>query len=271
MQILCVLGRALGTLPFSLRKASENTGKIATREPMNTTPREEMIGRIKEALRLAAPVPGQNHATTERSARATHVPSSARDWLPLVPADAASRIASFARCSADLKTRFFQVDGFTEAATKVEEIAHSGSWKLVASHRAPIVEKVLSNLDIPIIYTDDRVLTADLEKADAGITGCDALVAQTGSILLTTRSGGGRALSVLPPHHLVVATVAQVIADLPAAFQLLEEKYGTDFPSFMTLITGPSRTGDIERILVLGAHGPKFVTVILVGDEQSKK
>jgi L-lactate dehydrogenase complex protein LldG len=233
------------------------------------TPREEMIGRIKEALRLAAHVPGQDHVPTEHPPQTSHIHSSARDWLPLVPTDAAGRIASFARCSVDLKTHFFQVNDFAEAAAKVEEIAHSEGWKLVASHRMPIVENVLSKLELPIIYTDDRVLTSELEKADAGITGCDALIAQTGSILLTTRTGGGRALSVLPPHHLVVATVAQVIADLPSAFQLLQDRYGNDFPSFMTLITGPSRTGDIERTLVLGAHGPKTVTVILVGNEQS--
>jgi L-lactate dehydrogenase complex protein LldG len=64
----------------------------------------------------------------------------------------------------------------------------------------------------------------------------------------------------------VIARESQVIVDLPAAFELLREIYGDNFPSFMTLITGPSRTGDIERILVLGAHGPKALTVILVKD-----
>jgi L-lactate dehydrogenase complex protein LldG len=97
-----------------------------------------------------------------------------------------------------------------------------------------------------------------------GITACDALIAQTGSILLTTRSAGGRALSVLPPHHVVVARADQLVPDLPAAFDLLCAIYGTNYPSFATFITGPSRTGDIERILVLGAHGPRNLTVILI-------
>jgi len=56
----------------------------------------------------------------------------------------------------------------------------------------------------------------------------------------------------------------QLLRDLPAAFQLLKSKYGSNYPSMMSLITGPSRTGDIERILVLGAHGPKKLTVLLV-------
>ena len=103
-----------------------------------------------------------------------------------------------------------------------------------------------------------------LERCDAAVTACDALIAQTGSVMLTTQSAGGRALSVLPPHHVVVATQDQLLADLPAAFALLKTRYADDWPSFMTFITGPSRTGDIERILVLGAHGPKKLTILLV-------
>jgi L-lactate dehydrogenase complex protein LldG len=227
--------------------------------------REEMFGRIKEALKLASQRPGHTHPGADHSL--TDFPgTTARDWLPLVSPDLQSRVESFARCSADLRTRFIHVGDFDEAASKVDEISRSDGWNLIATHRSMPVEKSLSSVTAPIIYTDDHLDVSVLEKADVGVTGCDALIAQTGSILLTARSGGGRALSVLPPHHLVIATANQMIPDLPAAFQLLQERYGTNFPSFMTLITGPSRTGDIERILVLGAHGPKKVTVILVGD-----
>jgi L-lactate dehydrogenase complex protein LldG len=52
-----------------------------------------------------------------------------------------------------------------------------------------------------------------------------------------------------------------LLPDLPAALELLRRKYAPDYPSFISLITGPSRTGDIERILVLGAHGPKKLTI----------
>jgi L-lactate dehydrogenase complex protein LldG len=81
---------------------------------------------------------------------------------------------------------------------------------------------------------------------------------------VTNRSAGGRALSVLPPHHVVLARETQIVADLPEAFALLKRKYAPNYPSFISFITGPSRTGDIERILVLGAHGPKRLTVLLL-------
>ncbi|HEY9508466.1 MAG TPA: LUD domain-containing protein, partial [Verrucomicrobiae bacterium] len=75
------------------------------------------------------------------------------------------------------------------------------------------------------------------------------------------RSSGGRALSVLPPHHVVLARRDQLLRDLPSAFQFLKQKYRDNYPSMISFITGPSRTGDIERILVLGAHGPKKLTI----------
>ncbi len=83
-------------------------------------------------------------------------------------------------------------------------------------------------------------------------------------MLVTSQSAGGRALSVLPPHHVVLARREQLVPDLTAAFALLKAKYAPAYPSLISFITGPSRTGDIERILVLGAHGPKKLTVLCV-------
>jgi L-lactate dehydrogenase complex protein LldG len=69
---------------------------------------------------------------------------------------------------------------------------------------------------------------------------------------------------VLPPVHVVVATPEQIVGTLADAFDALRERHGIALPSMISFITGPSRTGDIERILVLGAHGPKELFVILV-------
>jgi L-lactate dehydrogenase complex protein LldG len=102
-------------------------------------------------------------------------------------------------------------------------------------------------------------------QADLGVTGCDCLVARTGSIVVCTRSAGGRALSVLPPAHLVIATRSQLVADLEAAIRLLRQRYDGHWPSQLSVITGPSRTADIEKILVMGAHGPKRLALFLAG------
>jgi L-lactate dehydrogenase complex protein LldG len=105
---------------------------------------------------------------------------------------------------------------------------------------------------------------ANVREADLGVTGCDCLIARTGSIAVSTRSAGGRALSVLPPVHLVLARREQVVPDLDAAIALWRHRYGQHWPSNLCVITGPSRTADIEKILVMGAHGPKRLAVYWV-------
>jgi L-lactate dehydrogenase complex protein LldG len=98
---------------------------------------------------------------------------------------------------------------------------------------------------------------ASVRECDLGVTGCDCLVAQTGSVIVSTLSAGGRALSVLPPTHLVIARRNQIVPDLGSAMALLRNRYDKHWPSALSVITGPSRTADIEKILVMGAHGPK--------------
>ena len=98
---------------------------------------------------------------------------------------------------------------------------------------------------------------ASVRECDLGVTSCDCLVAQTGSVIVSTISAGGRALSVLPPTHLVIARREQIVPDLATAMALLRKRYNKHWPSALSVITGPSRTADIEKILVMGAHGPK--------------
>jgi len=82
---------------------------------------------------------------------------------------------------------------------------------------------------------------------------------------VSSATSGGRGLSILPHVHVVVATVDQVVSTLGDALHAAKARHAGALPSMLSFITGPSRTGDIERILVLGAHGPKELIVILVG------
>jgi L-lactate dehydrogenase complex protein LldG len=219
------------------------------------TDREKILGRIREALAVPAPRPG--HAP-ESSA---HPSAQARRWLPLVGETFDEQIALFRKNAEDLKADFHLLTGQHELAPHLRELSKKENWARVASHRGEFAQPASSALDLPVLLTDQPFDPFALEGCDVGITECDALIAQTGSVLVTSRSAGGRAASVLPPHHVVIARREQLLPDLPAAFDLLKRKYQPDFPGFISLITGPSRTGDIERILVLGAHGPKKLTV----------
>ncbi|MDB6068179.1 MAG: hypothetical protein JWR26_4387 [Pedosphaera sp.] len=224
--------------------------------------RENILGRIREALTIAAPVPGHhgesNHPKSDRPA------SSPRQWLPPVGATVEQQFALFTKNAGVLKASFYLLNSREELKSKLRELSTTERWTKIATHTGDLTDLARETLKLPALSTDKAYDVNALEACDAGITGCDALIAQTGSVLVTSRSAGGRALSVLPPHHVVLARREQLLPDMTAAFALLKKKYSTGFPSFISFITGPSRTGDIERILVLGAHGPKKLTIFCV-------
>jgi L-lactate dehydrogenase complex protein LldG len=225
--------------------------------------REKILGRIREALQTKAPLPGSHGDACEHTP-AEPPTSHAREWLPSVGKTQQEQIDLFAKNAADLKADFQLLTSRDELKAALVKIAATEKWSRIASHEGELSNFASRSLGLPVLVTDKGYDPIELEKCDASVTECDALVAQTGGVVVTSRSTGGRALTVLPPHHIVVARREQLVADLPAAFALLQKKYAPDFPSMISFITGPSRTGDIERILVLGAHGPRKLTILCV-------
>ncbi|AMJ66934.1 LutC/YkgG family protein [Hymenobacter sp. PAMC 26628] len=121
-----------------------------------------------------------------------------------------------------------------------------------------------------VLYTGHVPFVADetefLPHADASLTTCEALVARTGSLLVVPATASGRRLSVYPDQHLVLARASQVVAEIGDALRGLQARYGDTLPSMASLTTGPSRTADIEKTLVLGAHGPRRLVLFLLDD-----
>jgi L-lactate dehydrogenase complex protein LldG len=97
---------------------------------------------------------------------------------------------------------------------------------------------------------------------EAGVTRCEALVALTGSVMVSSLGSSGRRMNVFPPVHVVVARKSQLVASIGEGFQKIEGQY-SGRPSHITLISGPSRTADIEKTLVMGAHGPGELIVLI--------
>ena len=106
--------------------------------------------------------------------------------------------------------------------------------------------------------------TIDLPGCDASITGCEYLIARTGSIVLSASQQSGRTVSVYAPIHICIAYTNQLVYDVKDGLQLMKEKYAGNIPSLITFASGPSRTADIEKTLVTGVHGPKEVYCFLV-------
>jgi len=105
----------------------------------------------------------------------------------------------------------------------------------------------------------------DFINQKVGITKCEFLIARLGSIMVSSKQISGRRMNVYPEIHIVVAYTSQLVEDMKHALKLIRTKYDT-MPSMISLITGPSRTADIEKTLVMGAHGPKELFVFLIDD-----
>jgi L-lactate dehydrogenase complex protein LldG len=106
----------------------------------------------------------------------------------------------------------------------------------------------------------------DFLNLNIGLTGCEFLVAHLGSVLVSSEQISGRRLNVFPETHLVVAHESQLTDYLDQALEKLQNKYKNKLPSLISNITGPSRTADIEKTLVMGMHGPKSL-IVLISEE----
>lgn len=122
-------------------------------------------------------------------------------------------------------------------------------------------EKLRSNLEeLQLQWLDE----ADFVGMKAALTSCECLIARTGSVIYSSRNGSGRSVQAFAPIHIVVARASQLLNTIEDGLAYMRGKYGQHLPSLITTITGPSRTADIEKTLVLGAHGPCRLVVFVI-------
>jgi L-lactate dehydrogenase complex protein LldG len=138
------------------------------------------------------------------------------------------------------------------------DLTEKNNWRRIYAWETGL-QSLLSKYEFPFYSSDTEFLNADV-----GITYCEALVARNGSVLVSNGTAAGRRLSIYPHIHIVIAYTSQLVLDLKDGFKVLKEKYPENMPSMVSNITGPSRTADIEKTLVLGAHGPKELYVFLL-------
>jgi len=224
--------------------------------------RENIMNRIRVALKAKVTSPGSHGVAGHALPAAQPGIGQVQQWLPAGGETVADQVEFFRSRSAELKTEFHWLASPAEAQATLAKIAAEEKWSRIATHTGELTDRAAGWLHLPVLKTTGGYDVHELEACDAGITECQALVAQMGSVIVTSRDSGGRALSVLPPHHVVLARRDQLVRDLSAGFALVQKKYASDYPSMISVVTGPSRTGDIERILVLGAHGPKKLTIL---------
>jgi len=206
-----------------------------------TTPKEKLLKKIRKALLEKRDNPYPN-----------------LEDLPHYPPTDELLEVVFAQEFAAVSGQFVFCEDEVQAIENLLNLADQHKWHKIYCWE-PALQEILTRYDFPYFQTDK-----DFEQAEVGITLCEALVARNGSIILSNAGMVGRRLSIYPPVHVVLAYSSQLVLDLKDGFKLIKEKYGNQIPSMITTVTGPSRTADIEKTLVLGAHGPKELFVFLL-------
>ena len=139
------------------------------------------------------------------------------------------------------------------------------------------LKSLLEKRNINVLFCQDTLLSEQLKENEilvtndeakfynmqVGITTCEYLVARTGSVIISSFTSSAKKMNVFPPVHIVIAKASQLVEFVEDALVLVQQKYETTLPAVISIITGPSRTADIEKTLVLGAHGPKEFIVFL--------
>ena len=210
---------------------------------MNISPaKENILKKIRAALANPTPAPFPN------SEGSTSVFQPSQQELEV----------EFAEQFTKLLGRFVFCINRQELAFQLNSLARKQDWKKIYC----LEDKVLGNLNAE--GGDERFVKSDLAGCDVSITGCECLIARTGSIVLSAAQQGGRTTSVYAPVHICIAYTNQLVYDIKDGLQLIKDKYSNNLPSLVTFATGPSRTADIEKTLVVGVHGPKEVYLFLV-------
>ena len=168
---------------------------------------------------------------------------------------------TFARKLMEMGGNFVYCENEKNLGENLQLLLEQKKWKeyFVVDKK---LEMFLQSLNIPFQNNPEK-----FNDLTAGITRAEYLIARFGSVLVSSGLGSGRRMFVFPEAHIVVAYTSQVVEELQDALEGMRKRYHEDFPSQMTVITGPSRTADIEKTLVMGAHGPRELYVFVVDDE----
>jgi L-lactate dehydrogenase complex protein LldG len=211
--------------------------------------REDILGRIRARLGRSA-----DNAETGRAAIDAYLAARRPGPQPIFKGDLVERFREKSEA----------------LASTVEEVA-------TAVELAPAVARYLARHELSpqaVCWPEFAGLgwrEADIEVESrgvlgsdlVGITGCFCAVAETGTLMLCSGPATPAALSLLPETHIAVVSRARIVATMEEAWSLARAEL-PELPRAVNFISGPSRTGDIEQTIVLGAHGPYRVHIIIV-------
>jgi L-lactate dehydrogenase complex protein LldG len=223
----------------------------------NRAARDEVLARVRTALGRAAP----DAAARERAL--AYIAAHGQGPRPGMPADLVGRFLERATDMASTVERIARLSDVPVAVARyLDALALPPELASQKSHEG-VCWPELANLDWA--GAGLRIEARPTEGADRlGITGCFCAVAETGTLVFTTSAATPTASMLLPDTHVCVVRADQVVSGLEEAFARVRAVHGSP-PRAINFVSGPSRTGDIEQTIVLGAHGPFRVHILLLG------
>lgn len=212
--------------------------------------REAILAKVRAGLGDADPVP-------RRAVVGEALATPARGPQPQLPDDL---VACFAARASALANTVEEVAGIADAPAAVARyLAAQGlGTQLVATLAVAGLDWAAAGLAVDARPAVD---------ADAvGVTGCFCAIAETGTLMLLSGPGAPASVSLLPETHVALVPRNRIVATMEDGFALLQAA-GQGVPRAINFVSGPSRTGDIEQTIVLGAHGPRRVHLVIVGGD----
>jgi L-lactate dehydrogenase complex protein LldG len=209
------------------------------------TPKEKILKKVRQAL------------TFKSKNQFTNIDLDSNIYVQ--PSSDLSLLEVFAQQFTALNGEFVYCSNQFDFLDKLITLLEQRKWKhfFCWEHK---LQDTLKDTGINFSHKKEQ-----LEKVQAAITTCEALIARTGTILVSS-AANSRTLTIWPPVHIVVAKRSQLVMETKDGMQLVRNRYGKNLPSLLSYITGPSRSNNIENTLVVGAHGPMEVFVFIVDD-----
>jgi L-lactate dehydrogenase complex protein LldG len=173
----------------------------------------------------------------------------------------------FAKELADVQGEVIRCKTMDEARKQLAELVRESGWTSVGAMDRPLVCDVVTELPKEaVVSSKPGWQPEEMAQLSVSVIEADTLLADSGSCMIVCGTAEDRLLCYLPPACVVVATVDRLAEHMPAAWTSIAPRVADpNVRGEFVFITGPSRTADIEKILILGVHGPKRLVVILVG------
>ncbi|MCI0417900.1 MAG: lactate utilization protein [Acidobacteria bacterium] len=232
--------------------------------------RAEILGKIRRALVKPRLEHHHGHDAVSADLRELFASVGSRDGL----------VEKFQKEFELVSGEFSYCDSAASAVQRLTQLIQSSASDKVAISRHPICERLAIAEALRAQLSEVNFLVEDIESENSfdrmrlrnalaqvqlSITGAEYLIAESGTIVAVAGTQASRQISLLPLIHIVLATADQIYPNMADLFLDIQERYGTKLSgSALTCITGPSRTADIEKVLIKGVHGPTRLLLIMV-------